>query len=489
MQQSRSLKHLLLIHELTFVLLVALAGAAGGYSIHVWRVASAESVRIGQLSLEVQQTRGDLYRQMKELFDAQFLSDPQARAEYDGYTQRIEEHFHQLETLANGPDESIAIANMRTAYHYFLAETRGLLTANTTSDSKALEKAFNSNLELNLFHHYETVTDAAEKLFTRKQREIHLRLRQADQTAMVLLAIPVALAIALLLFSRTFLQRSIARPLDAMLRAAKEISSGKLEHKVPETGAAELAMLAITINQMADDLAHSQEALVRSEKQAAQGALVPVLAHNIRNPLASIRATAQVADDPALDVETRDALKDIIGAVDRLERWIASLLTYLHPLRPQLASTTLGAITGGALTLLKSKLEEKNVEVTVQGCEAITVEVDVHLMEQAAYNLLLNALEASLVDSTIEVFGTQEHGRITLCIADRGPGMPFIPEFNTLAPGPSTKRFGTGLGIPFAFKVCETLGGNISFTNRANGGTLVTLTWPDSRSARDNPAP
>ena len=489
MQQGRSLKHLLLIHELIFVLLVALAGAAGGYSIHVWRAASAESVRIGQLSLEVQQTRGDLYRQMKELFDAQFLSDPQAKAEYDGYTLRIEEHFHQLETLADGSDESIAIANMRTAYHYFLAETRGLLTTTTTSDSKALEKAFNSNLELNLFHHYEAVTDTAEKLFTRKQQEIHLRLRQADQTAIVLLAIPVALAVTLLLFSRIFLQHSIARPLDAMLLAAKEISSGKLEHKVPETGAAELAMLAVTINQMADDLAHSQEALVRSEKQAAQGALVPVLAHNIRNPLASIRATAQVADDPTLDAETRDALKDIIGTVDRLERWIGSLLAYLHPLRPLLTSATLGAIAGGALTLLKPKLEEKNIKVIVQGCEAITVEVDVQLMEQAVYNLLLNALEASPVNSTIEVFGTQENGQVTLCIADHGLGMPFVPEFNTLAPGPTTKRFGTGLGIPFAFKVCETLGGNISFTNRSDGGTLVTLTWQDSRSAHDDPAP
>jgi HAMP domain-containing protein len=74
---------------------------------------------------------------------------------------------------------------------------------------------------------------------------------------MVLLAIPVVFAIALLLFSRTFLQRAIARPLDAVLRAAKEISNGKLEHKVPETGAVELAALAVSINRMADDLAQS----------------------------------------------------------------------------------------------------------------------------------------------------------------------------------------------------------------------------------------
>lgn len=480
MPHSRSLKRLLLIHELTFVLLVAVAGIAGGYGIYLWRAASAESIRIGQLSMEVQQTRGDLYRQMKELFDAQFLADPQAQAEYDAFTLRIAEHFRQLEAFAEGRDELTAIADMRTAYDHFLMETSGLLTAGTPSDSQSLEKTFNSNLELNLFRRYEAVTDTAEQLLARKQQGIHQRLRQTDRFAAVILAIPVVLAVLLLLFSRTFLQRAIANPLNAVVRAAKEISAGKLEHKVPETGATELAALGATINRMADDLADSQEALVRSEKQAAQGALVPVLAHNIRNPLASIRAIAQVADDPALDKETRTAFTDIIGTVDRLERWTGGLLAYLHPLKPQRTMSTLGDIVNCATSLLKPKLEEKRVAIAMHHCAEIAVEVDVHLMEQAVYNLLLNALEASPTDSTIELLGMHENGQIILHIVDHGAGMPFIPEFSRLAPGPSTKRFGTGLGIPFAFKVCETHGGGIGFSTRPDGGTQVTLTWPAS---------
>lgn len=476
MSQPRPLKSLLLIHELIFVLLVVLAGAAGGYGIHLWRAASAESVRISQLTLEIQQTRGDLYRQMKELFDAQFLADREAQAEYDGYTLRIEASFRRLESLAVGSEEVAVIADMRMAYASFLTETRGFLTGGTATDHQALEKAFNTNLELNLFRHYETVTSTAEHLFTRKEQEIHLQLKHANQMAMVLLAIPAVIAVALLWFSRTFLQRAIARPLDAVLRAAQEIGAGKLEQKVPEAGAAELATLAATINRMAEELRHSQEALLRSEKQAAQGALVPVLAHNIRNPLASIRATAQVADDPALDADTRDALKGIIGTVDRLERWLGSLLTYLHPLKPQLSSTTLAALVEGALSLLEPKLKEKNVTVAVAGCDLPTA-TDVHLMEQAIYNLLLNALEASPAGAAIEVQGSSAEKRVTLIIADHGTGMPFAPEFNTLTPGPSTKRFGTGLGIPFAHKVCETHGGSITFVDREGGGTLVRLSW------------
>lgn len=477
MPKPRPLKTLLLVHELIFVLLVVLAGAAGGYGIQQWRVASVESVRISQLALEIQQTRGDLYRQMKELFDARFLADSQAPSEYAQYTRQIEKHFRSLENLAADPAESMAITNMRKAYHSFLGETRILLDAADAVDSQALEKAFNSNLELNLFHHYESVTNAAEELFSRKQQEVQSKLRQANQTAIIMLGLPLTLAIALLLFSRTYLQRAIARPLHEVLRAAGEISQGKLEHKVPETGAAELAQLAFTINRMADDLTLSREAVVRSEKQAAQGALMPVLAHNIRNPLASIRATAQVANGPGLDPETRQSFMDIINTVDRLERWIGSLLTYLHPQKPQMSPTTLGAIVSAACSLLKPRLEEKQSGVTVAGRVDLAVMVDLHLMEQTIYNLMLNALEASHAGSTIDVNVTHDEENVVLTIADRGPGMPFLPEFNTLTPGPSTKRFGTGLGIPFAFKVLETHGGQVHFADREGGGTVVTLTW------------
>ncbi len=114
---------------------------------------------------------------------------------------------------------------------------------------------------------------------------------------------------------------------------------------------------------MAGELARSQEALIRTEKQAAQGLLVPMLAHNIRNPLASIRATAQVTDTPGLDPETRESLQAIFNTVDRLERWTGSLLAYLHPLKPQPAHTKLRQIIDGALVPLQQKLREKSIAI------------------------------------------------------------------------------------------------------------------------------
>lgn len=484
MAAQRSLKDLLLIHELAFVILVTLAGAAGGIGIHLWEKASHESQRINSLVLEIQQTRGDLYRQMKELFDAYFLGDPEAEREYNGYTASVNAHFHKLETLTIGAEEQAAIKELHDSYQAFVTETSSVFQVRHNLTHESIEKTLNSDLESNIFQRYEYVSARAEKLLTVKQEELQLRLEEAKSTSVTLLTIPIILATLLLLFSRVFLKRAIVKPIEELLHATTEISAGRLEHKAPEEGAAELATLSQAINTMAEELQRSQEALIRTEKQAAQGLLVPMLAHNIRNPLSSIRATAQVADSAELDEETRGALLDIISAVDRLERWTGALLAYLHPLRPQPNATSLRQIIDGAIMPLQQKIREKSIELELPAWEKHddSMQTDEHLLEQALYNLLLNAVEAIPSHSKLEVHADIAPESLRILIADRGPGMPFTPDPHAESPGPTTKRFGTGLGIPFAFKVCEALAGSIQFLAREGGGTLIEIEIPRRHS-------
>ncbi|MES2553217.1 MAG: HAMP domain-containing sensor histidine kinase [Pseudomonadota bacterium] len=480
MHSNKSLKHLLLIHELAFVILVSLTGAAGGIGIHLWDKASHESQRINLLVQEIQQARGDLYRQMKEVFDAYFLADTDAENEYQGYTSSIQEHFTTLQQLTVGSQEQAAIRELHESYNAFVRETSVVFRMRHSYTNEAIEKALNSDLESNIFQRYEFVSARAEKLLAVKQKELQLRLDEAKQISVTLLTIPVILATLLLMFSRVFLKRAIVKPIEALLHATTEISAGRLEHKAPEEGAEELVTLSSAINKMAEQLALSQETLIRTEKQAAQGLLVPMLAHNIRNPLASIRATAQVADSSELDEETRESLRDIIAAVDRLERWTGSLLAYLHPLKPHANATTLRQVIDGALIPIQQKLREKHIEIELPAWEKHddSMFTDEHLLEQALYNLLLNAVEAIPADSKLEIHADIEQDVMRILIADRGPGMPFTPDPHALSPGPTTKRFGTGLGIPFAFKVCEALAGSIQFRKREGGGTLIEIELP-----------
>ena len=479
MRKPRSLRDLLLVHELIFIALILLAFASGLYGIHIWDKASQESQRINLLVREIQQTRGDLYRQMKELFDSFFLQDNEALTEYNAYTQSILKHFSELQNLAVGAQEKQAISELETNYRIFVNEAPSLFYRYQAKPDKSTQKSLYKDIETGIFTRYESVSQRAELLLTLKQNELKTRLAEAKESAIMVLIIPILLAGLLLFLSRIFLKRAIVNPIKAVMQATTEISAGNLQHTVPATGAAELVTLSNEINKMADELQTSRDALVKSEKQAAMGLLVPMLAHNIRNPLASIRATAQVIDVPNNDSDTRESLNGIINTVDRLERWTGSLLAYLLPIKPQLKYVKFSHILEGALLPLVQKIRDKDIKIVKKiDASVVDIRTDEHLLEQAFYNLLLNAIDASPKHSNVTIVANIQAGALICSISDEGVGMPFIPDPHAASPGPSTKRFGTGLGIPFAFKVCEVLGGSIVFEAAKPAGTRITLTLP-----------
>jgi signal transduction histidine kinase len=480
MQKPKSLRDLLLAHELIFVLLILLSVAGGVFGIHLWDKSAKESQRIHFLVQEIQQTRGDLYRQMKELFDAFFLNDQDAKNEYKTYTESILKHFDKLDALAVGAEEVQAVKELENNYKLFANDAPDMFYRYQASPNEKSRKALYQDMETGIFTRYEAVSKHAEDLLLIKQNELKMRLNEAKRASMAILIIPILLAGLLLTLSRFFLKRSIINPINAIMQTTSEISAGNLQHKVPETGAQELATLSHEINKMADDLQTSRDALVRSEKQAAMGLLVPMLAHNIRNPLASIRATAQIIEVKKNDKETRESLDGIINTVDRLERWTGALLAYLHPIKPQLKLVPFDSILEGALLPLTPKMREKNIYLEFKNTEDIPKELrtDEHLLEQMLYNLILNAIDASSKNSSITISAILNRNTFTCTISDQGTGMPFTPDPHSQSPGPSTKRFGTGLGIPFAFKVCEVLEGSIAFESVSPQGTRITLTLP-----------
>jgi signal transduction histidine kinase len=487
--KKNSLKDLLLIHELAFILLIMLVASMGAIGMHLQNKSSQESSRISSIVQEVQQTRGDLYRQMKELFDAYFLKDIEARDEYNNFTRIVEAHFTQLHKIAEGEAEKAAIKELHAGYKTFVAETSTLFDKESDISGDELNKIFNTDLESGLFQRYEKILAHTEQLLNEKQLELELKIQESKRKANYMLFTPLILAVLLLLFSRVFLKRSIVKPIEDVLKATAEISAGNLRHKAPEESIAELASLSRAINEMAEKLMISQENLVRTEKQAAQGLLVPMLAHNIRNPLASIRATAQVLDDPSLDKDTRESLKAIINTVDRLERWTGALLAYLHPLKPQPVNTSIREIIEGALQPLEQKLQNKSISLTLPDWQAMHTDrdqifTDQHLLEQVIYNLVLNAIDASNKAGKITINLNARAESFTLEIIDNGSGMPFTPDPSAVS-APSTKRFGTGIGIPFAFKVCDALKGDLQFANNPQGGTKISISLPKTIELND----
>ena len=473
----RSLRTLQLAHSLALFLLVAIAGAVGAAGLAVGARWAEEARRIDSLRQSAAALRGDLHRQTKEIFDHHFLADPDAAAQYRAWGAAIDDSLARLSALARSEGERGAVADLAGEIAAVERISEGIMArpfgAIAASERLAL---LDTEFEGDGLSAVETALARAEAAFFGAERDLEARVAGRTRLAFAVLAATAAAAAALLLAARGFLQRQFVRPLASLLAAMTAYGEGRFDHRERETGAAEMVALQRAINRMAADLVRHRAALVRGEKQAALGALVPVMAHNIRNPLAGIRATAQLLDG--------DAARRVIGAVDRLSGWLDALLIYLDPQKARRGPAALADCADRALAMLAPKLDEKAVTVARRGWDRGGVAlIDPRLTEQALYGLLANAAEASPEGGEIALSagaGAAGEGAGTCWIAieDRGPGLAFQPSPRGPFPGPTTKAWGSGLGIPFAYKVCELHEGALEFGAAAGVGTRAVLSMP-----------
>lgn len=476
--RPRSLKNLLVIHEVAFLLLVLVTGLIGGLSAYFWQQTSSESVRLNELATLNERIRSDLFRQIQTMIRARLLEEAEAVKRYADYSRRIDSLFAEMRSESVREAEDDAIQSLQDSYRVLQRDMNNIFRDPYVTQAAGINM-IDPRFAEEMVGQYEKEYQRFKQLMDKLQRDVDATVDRWIQLARVFIPIALLLVATLLFYTRYSQKHGFRMPMQEIMSGAGIISAGNLEHRIPEQGVQEVSDLARAINRMAHDLAVSRDALVQSEKQAALGALVPVVAHNIRNPLASIRATAQVLDGTETTEELQESKQAILETIDRLGRWVSALVSYLHPLEPQYRQIMISELVAGALGPLKPKLDEKNLHVDYrQWDQDRELSADPDLMEQAIYSLLSNAIEASPADGsitlTLEAFDDRQ--QVRLRILDSGSGMPFCPQPGNLSPGPSTKRFGTGLGIPIAYKICQSHGWQLEFNILPEQGTEVIVT-------------
>jgi len=478
-RRPKSLRNLLLIHEIAFLFLVTVTGILGGLSAYFWQQYSVESVRLNNLINGTEHMRSELFRQIQEAIRARLLEDPRALEQYGEYSRSIDRQFNFLRQNSAAEDESRAIQDLQVSYREIQRDMNKIFTDPYLVDRQVRMKILDPTFAQRMVGKFEGEYQAMKELLSEKHDRLEETLERWTNYAPAIILFPLLLAIMLVLFSRHILNRGFIRPMSRVIDGAQIISSGNLKHKIPGNGVKEVSELAESINSMAGELDASRHALVESERQAALGSLVPVVAHNIRNPLASIRATAQVLDDVEDPEELKEFRQAILDTIDRLGRWVNALVSYLHPLKPNYRLVHASKMLDAALSLLKPKLDEKRVSVNKAGWENdLRLNADPDLMEQAVYALMANAVDASPEGSEITIEMKKQDTTLEIHIRDRGPGLPFDPKPHKLIPGPSTKRLGTGLGIPIAYKICQQHGWELKFNVTKGEGTDAVIVAP-----------
>lgn len=479
LRRSKSLKNLIFHHEIAILFLVAVTGLIGGLSAYFWQHSSAESVRINSMFFLTEQIRGELYAQIQEMIRARILEDERALEAYPEYSRSISERFNELRQRSKSRDEDIAIQDLNLSYREIQGDMNKIFDDPYTRNSITRIQILNPAFAQQMVGKFESRYISFKQILSEQHKKLDETLATWTKFAPFIIPIPLFIAFIIVFYTRQVMRADFIKPLAKIITGAGEISHGKLDYQIEEEGVEEVSDLARGINSMAKELAENRDAIVENEKQAALGSLVPVVAHNIRNPLASIRATAQILEHAENQEEIRESSEIIIETTDRLGRWVSSLVSYLHPLKPNLSSINVTDLIDAALGLLSSKISDNQIKIVKEGWEleqSLTVDPD--LMEQALYCLLANAVDASPASSTVKISLTKAEDYIEIHILDSGPGLPFEPKPGALEPGPSTKKFGTGLGIPIAFKICQKHGWNLSFNVIDGQGTEAIIAAP-----------
>ena len=230
-----------------------------------------------------------------------------------------------------------------------------------------------------------------------------------------------------------------------------------------------------------------QEKVRRSERLASLGRLAAGVAHEIRNPLSSIRGFAQFFMQRFKGQEKEQEYSSLmVKEVDRLNRVITELLDFARPKEPHREPHSLENILDHSLKLLEPELARKRVEIEKEYEPSLpSVGVDRDQFSQAFLNLLLNSLESMEEGGKIKIVLEEENengqGSLKVCITDTGRGIPQEDLEKVFDPFFSTKRKGTGLGLAIVHQIVEQHRGDITVKSREGEGTTFRITLPLNR--------
>ena len=223
-----------------------------------------------------------------------------------------------------------------------------------------------------------------------------------------------------------------------------------------------------------------QELLVESEILATVGEMGSAVAHGIRNPLAAIRSSAELALDAGPEVAL-DAAKDIIAEADRLEAWVRDLLSYARPLSAAPEAVALRALVVRTMEHFARDMEKRGISSSFNVANDLPMaKGDPLLLGQVVHSLLANAVEAIQQGGTIEIAGktVPAQRRVELTIRDSGPGMTAEQLKRVFTPFYTTKAKGLGVGLALAKRIVERFDGRIAIDSAPGRGTAVCLSMP-----------
>jgi signal transduction histidine kinase len=286
----------------------------------------------------------------------------------------------------------------------------------------------------------------------------------------------------------------VERPLKDLQRTIERVREGDLSARV---GFAkrndDVGQLGRQFNEMIQQLQENrseierlhQSEMVRAEHLATIGELAAGLAHEIRNPLAGIAGVVEVmGKELPAGSKSRAVLGDVQEEIHHIQRILSDLLAYARPRAPQFHAADLNTTIEQAVALARQQMRDKPIEILFMPCaRPPLVAHDSAQIQQVMLNLLLNGIQAIEEQGRVQIAVRQEGANVVVRVSDTGRGISPDALPNIFKPFFTTRREGTGLGLPLAKGIVEAHGGRIAVASAPGKGTEFEVWLPIERRA------
>lgn len=276
--------------------------------------------------------------------------------------------------------------------------------------------------------------------------------------------------------------RRLSAPLKNFASAAQRIARGDYR-PLPITGDDEIADLARAFNGMAEELGKLHELereLRRRESIAALAEFSVGIAHEVRNPLGTIKTSAElVRRRSGLCAEDMVLMGYVIDEVGRIDALITDFLDFAKPRSPDLREVELSEIAARVAAVFAPEFSKRGITVSVlDRAPSALVRADSDQVFQACINLVLNALEAMPEGGDLSIRITSTAQVTKLEFSDTGAGIPAENREKIFNPFFTTKDTGTGLGLAKVFAIMRSHDGSVEVRNEPGGGACFALVFP-----------
>jgi signal transduction histidine kinase len=311
-------------------------------------------------------------------------------------------------------------------------------------------------------------------------------LSSANRAVARAVLLAAALSVLVMVLVSQAVVRRVTAPLERLVAFVRSLSPEDTSRRAP-VGDDEVGTLADAFNGMLDRLRQSQSALVRSEKLALAGMFAARVAHDIRNPLSSIKMQTQLLRSRVDDQDDRATIGAVLHDIEQVESVIRDLLELARPGDLRLETESLNAVVRDAVNQLAPQFAHRRIVVDLRlGNEVPPLPLDRNRLKQALLNVMVNASEAMPTGGSITIATrVNPEGLAEVEVSDDGVGLnPDVGE-RVFEPFVSTKPDGVGLGLVNVRSVVEGHGGRIRLVPRQPKGTTALVTFPlASRATR-----